>query len=469
MKNILALLSLVLSLVLSPLLAQDGSWIILDDITIEGHKKTRDAVILREIPFQIGDTIALSLLPDKIIEAERQLMNTGLFSQASITYKDWEGATQRVHLLIQVLENWYLYPVPTFDLADRNFNVWWKEQNRSLQRVNIGLEVNHTNFSGWGDDLEIGFEYGYTRSFQASYNLPYINKKQTLGIGTNFQYDRNREVNYATLDNKQEFFRDDDKFLRRKLQADVDLTWRPKLYASHTFAFEYHQEQIDPIIVQEFNPDYFGDGLSTLRFFRLLYKFNYDFRDNRAYPWSGQRWGGELIKDGIGIFDERSSLTLGVSASKYWPVGQRWSFSLGGGGKYSFIRQPQAYRYNRALGFGNNRVTGFELYVLDGLDAAYLRKNVRFRLWEGDITFGKWVFIEAFRQFPFHFNFSLSSDLGYVNSPFNTRPNPLNNTLLWGGGVGIDLVFYYDFVLRVQYNGNHLGDRGIFLDFEIGI
>ncbi|MEL6659228.1 MAG: BamA/TamA family outer membrane protein [Bacteroidota bacterium] len=448
---------------------QNGGWIILDDITVEGHKRTREAVVFRELPFRIGDTIPLEILADKIIEAERQLMNTGLFSQTSITYKNWEGATQRVHLLIEVLENWYLYPVPTFDLADRNFNVWWKEQNRSLQRVNIGLEVNHTNFSGWGDELEIGFEYGYTRSFNASYNLPYINKKQTLGIGTNFKYDRNREVNYATLNNKQEFYRDDDKFLRRKLQADANLTWRPKLYARHTFALEYHHEQVDPIIIQEFNPDYFGDSNTDLRFFRLLYIFDYDFRDNRAYPWSGYVYGGELNKDGIGFFDDRSALTLQLYAAKYWPVGKRWSFGLSGGGKYSFIREQQASRYNRALGFGRNRVTGFELYVLDGLDAAYLRKNIRFRLWEGDITFGKWVFLEAFRQLPFHLNLTVSNDLGYVNSPFNDRPNPLNNTLLWGGGVGLDFVFYYDFVLGLRYNGNHLGDRGFFLDFEIGI
>lgn len=469
MKYVTLLLGLGSLLLLSALPAQNSDWIILDDITVEGHKRTREAVIFREIPFQIGDTIPLAILPDKIIEAERQLMNTGLFSQTSITYKNWEGATQRVHLLIEVLENWYLYPVPTFDLADRNFNVWWKEQNRSLQRVNIGLEVNHTNFSGWGDELEIGFEYGYTRSFNASYNLPYINKKQTLGIGTSFQYDRNREVNYATFDNKQEFFRDDDKFLRRKLQADADLTWRPKLYARHTWALEFHREEVDPIIIQEFNPDYFGDDKTELEFFRLLYIFDYDFRDNRAYPWSGHVYGGELIKDGVGIFGDRSALTLQLYGARYWPVGKRWSFGLSGGGKYSFIRQPQAYRYNRALGFGRNRVTGFELYVLDGLDAAYLSKNVRFRVWEGDITFGKWVFIEAFRQFPFHLNLTFSNDLGYVNSPFNTRENPLNNQLLWGGGVGLDFVFYYDFVLGIRYNGNHLGDRGIFLDFDIGI
>ena len=31
-----------------------------------------------------------------------------------------------------LLENWYIFPIPKFELADRNFNVWWKEQKIRL-------------------------------------------------------------------------------------------------------------------------------------------------------------------------------------------------------------------------------------------------------------------------------------------------------------------------------------------------
>lgn len=451
------------------LLAQAQEYITVDDISIVGQQRTRVAVIVRELPIKVGDTIALTDLVDKIKEAERQLMNTGLFSKALITYKDWQGATQRVHLRVEVQENWYLYPVPTFALADRNFNVWWKEQGRSLDRVNIGLEVSHLNFTGWGDKAEIEFEYGYTRKYGASYRFPYLNKKQTLGLSTSFSYSRNREVNYATVNNKQEFYQDESRFLRSNYKAVAGLKWRPAIYGAHTFALEYLQDKVDPIIIQEFNPDYFGEGKSQIDFFRFLYAFTYDFRDNRAYPWSGHLYGAELLKEGLGIFSDRSALTLNFYGAKFWPVGKRWSFGLNSGVKYSFIRQEQPYRYNRALGFGRSRITGFELYLLDGLDAVYLRKSARFRIFENNITFGKWVFIESFRELPFHLNLSLASDVGYANSPFNTRVNPLNNQPLWGGGVGLDLVFYYDFVLRVQYTTNSIGDRGFFLDFDLGI
>ena len=86
--------------------AQD--WIIVEDIDVEGLHRTREAVIRREIPFAPGDTVALAELPKKVTEGERQLMNTGLFNSAKITYANWEGATQRVKLRIDLVETWYL-------------------------------------------------------------------------------------------------------------------------------------------------------------------------------------------------------------------------------------------------------------------------------------------------------------------------------------------------------------------------
>jgi len=175
-------------------------------------------------------------------------------------------------------------------------------------------------------------------------------------------------------------------------------------------------------------------------------------------------------KDGLGVFGDRNALTVNLFAEKYWPLGKQWSFSLATRTKYSLIRQPQSYQFNRGIGFGRNRISGYELYVIDGLDMALLRSNLRFQIWRGNISFGKWVFIDSFRELPFRFNLSLSNDLGIVNDPFGTRSgNPLNNQLLWGGGLGLDFVFYYDFVFRLQYSVNELGEGGFFLDFNIEI
>ncbi|MEZ4984120.1 MAG: BamA/TamA family outer membrane protein [Saprospiraceae bacterium] len=371
---------------------ESGGFVVLDSIHIAGNQRTRNEVILRELPFATADTLTLDILPNKLEEAERQLMNTGLFTSVEITYKNWEGATGNIQLLITLLETWYLFPVPTFELADRNFNVWWKEQNRSLQRVNIGMSIEHLNFTGWADKAKIGFEYGYTRSFKIGYLMPYLNKKRTLSLNINADYQRNREVNYATEGNKQLFYKDENRFIRYRLKAEAGVGWRPRLYGQHYTALEYHKDGIDSVVVQTLNPNYFEDGKTQVRFLRWRYKFDFDFRDNRAYPWSGYLLGGELIRDGLGVFRDRNALTLQLHAAQFWPIGQHWNISAGIRTKYSFVRRPQAVIYNRAIGFGDNKLSGYELYIVDGLDAAILRTDIRYKIWQGTIQFGKWMF-----------------------------------------------------------------------------
>ncbi len=451
------------------LLFAKADYIIIEKLIITGNEKTNEAVIRQELPFRIGDTISIGVLAQKIEEGEQQLMNTNLFTDAKITYAQWVGATQKVHLKIAVKETWYVYPIPVFELADRNFNVWWREFNHSLQRVNIGMEFKHINVSGWRDKLEVEFQYGFTRSYKLQYRRPYINKKRTIGVSALIKRSRNRELPYVTENNKQLFYKNEDHFIRDRWRLETKLTWRPNYYGNHTFSLSYFNNWVDTVVTNTLNPAYFGNGKNTQRFARFYYGFNYDRRDNRAYPWKGYNLGASLEKDGLGFSKDRNALTLRFNAEQYWAVKQRWSIGMGLRAKYSLLRQAQAYANNQAVGHGRDKISGYELYVMDGLDLALIRSNLRFEIWESDVTFGKLVFIEAFRHLPFRINAILSSDVGYINSPFNTFDNKFNDQLLWGGGIGLDLVFYYNFVFRAQYSINEIGEKGFFLDFKIGI
>ena len=450
------------------LFAQAGH-IIIEKLIITGNEKTKEAVIRRELPFAAGDTIPLSILAEKLKEGEQQLMNTNLFTNAKITYAQWEGATQKVHLKIEVKETWFIYPIPVFELADRNFNVWWREYNHSLKRVNIGMEFKHINVSGWRDKLEVEFQTGFTRSYKLQYHRPYINKKRTLGVSALVKRSQNREMAYVSLDNKQIFHRNDDHFIRDRWRFESKLSWRPKYYGNHTFALSYFNNWVDTIVTNTLNPDYFANDKNTQRFSRFFYSFTYDKRDNHAYPWNGYNLEASVEKDGLGIHKDINALTLRLNAEHYWAIKKRWSLGLGLRTKYSLIRETQAYANNFAIGHGRDKISGYELYVVDGLDMALFRSNLRFEIWESDVTFGKIVFIEAFRHLPFRINAILSSDLGYVNSPFNQFENKFDDQLLWGGGIGLDFVFYYNFVFRTQYSINELKERGFFLEFKIGI
>lgn len=442
----------------------------IDDIQIEGNRVTRAYIIKRELLFKLGDTIPISRLADILRESEKRVLNTSLFNKVEIVFQDWEGSTNLIKLKVEVEETWYIYPIPLFELADRNFNVWWVEQDRSLDRINFGLEFAHLNFTGRKDKFKIKAEYGYTRQYSMSYNFPFINKKRTLGLSTNLFYARNRELNYLTIDNKQAFYEDeDDQFIYQRLRAETRLTYRPGFDYYHNFTIQYHQNRVTDSVATYLNPNFFLKGRQLQRFFSLNYTFIYDTRDVRTYPLAGNFTELMIEKDGIGIFNERNGLTLAARFDQYFPLATRWFVGLSAKTKVSIIRSRQPYNDNRAIGFGRDFLHGYEYYIVDGLDMAYLKSVLRFSLWQNEFRFGKIMPIKAFRNMPIKLFLNLNNDFGYANDPFEKETNFLNNRLLWGAGLGLDIVLFYDKVLKIEYSFNHLFENGLFLHINLNI
>ncbi|MCB0568676.1 MAG: BamA/TamA family outer membrane protein [Phaeodactylibacter sp.] len=459
---------LLTSAIPCPLSAQQD-FAIIDSITVKGNRTTKKAIILREMLFAVGDTVLLEELPERLKRSEMLIMNTGLFNCASIHYKNWKASTNRIHLLTEVDEAWYIYPVPVFELADRNFNVWWVEQGRSLNRLNFGLDFSHLNISGHGDRLKMSAHYGYTRKYALGYRVPFFNRSQTLGFSVDLAFLQNREINYTTFNNKQKFFRDNDTFLYQRFRADLELNFRPRIKSFHDFVAAYRQNRISNVVSSELNPDFFLDGRNLQRYFLLAYRYTYDKRDVRPYPWKGSYFYGAVEKDGLGVFNDRNALTLYAGYGRFMPFGQRWSLSLQGHGKLSVIRNQQPYNDNRAIGFGVQYLHGYEYYIMDGLDMGMLQSALRFRFWGADVNFGKAMPIQAFRNMPIRLHLSLNNDLGYANNPFSVEGNPLDNRPLWGGGLGLDIVLYYDKVIQIEYSFNDLLENGLFLHLNMNI
>ncbi len=450
--------------------AQADSTCWIGAISIQGAKRTKEAIIMREMQVRTGDTLQTTQLLKLVEESRLLLLNTGLFTKVNIYYKDWEAQTGRVHVRIEVDEAWYIYPVPVFDLADRNFNIWWVEQKRSLQRVNYGLDFSHLNFSGNNDPFKTKIQFGYTRKYNLRYSLPFINRKKTLGIYAYTDFSQNREVNYATVGNKQAFWRDEDRFVYSRFRTEFGINYRPGARNFHYWELGFNQNRIDPHVADTLNPGFFRDGRTLQRYFSLAYEFTSDFRDIRAYPVNGYFFRMRLQKDGIGIFPDRDALTLTARYERYFPIASRWSLAMLSGGKLSLIRKPQPYNDNRALGFGNIYLPGYEYYLADGLDMALARSIFRYRFFDKELRFGKWVPLPAYRNIPFKAYLVLNSGWALVNDPFPTRVgNPLNNRPLWGGGLGLHLVFFFDKVVLIEYSFNHLWEKGLFLHFNMNI
>lgn len=447
-----------------------AGYVRIDSIFIQGNNKTRSEIVLRELPFRKGDTLEIDGLATHLQKGEQWLMNTGLFNRASIYFRNWEGDSDRVQLQVDVEEAWYFYPIPLFELADRNFNVWWVDHQRSLERVNYGLDFLYRNATGRGDRLNATIKQGYSKMLLFQYQLPYLNQKKDLGISLYTLYSRNREINYATLGNKQAFFRLEDDFSLTRFITQATLTYRPGLTRYYRLSLGFFRNQVAPEVLERLGVDFFLNGQHVQRYLTLGASYTFDNRDARPYPMAGAYFWTELRKDGLGIFPDRNALTLWTDYQRFFQLGSSpFNLGMAARGKLSLIRQLQPYNDYRALGYQRNTLRGYEYYVVEGLDMLLIKSSLRAKLWEDQITFGKIVPISAFRRIPFKLMLALNSDLGYINDPWNPYQNSFSNRLLWGRGIGLDAVILFNFVLRMEASMNHLGEKGLFFHFNMNL
>ena len=94
----------------------------IDQIILEGNKRTKDYVVFRELEFEPGDVISSVDAEALWHENEKRILSTGLFTHVALEVvpSDEPGS---VDVFIVLQENWFLYPNFIFELADRNFNV----------------------------------------------------------------------------------------------------------------------------------------------------------------------------------------------------------------------------------------------------------------------------------------------------------------------------------------------------------
>ncbi|MEL7121697.1 MAG: POTRA domain-containing protein [Bacteroidota bacterium] len=440
-----------------------------NDILLVGNKKTKPKTILRELSFAVGEKINKEDLSEKLNESKLLLLNTNLFTQVDIYFSNWIGETNEVDITVQVVETWYIFPLPLFELADRNFNVWWVDQKRSLERTNYGVHFTHVNTTGRRDKLDLIAKFGYTKFLALSYEQPFINNAQNIGLDFDISFRQYREINYATVENKQAFYKNEDEFGLQLFNVTLGFDYRPFIRTTHRFSIGFDQHYISRHVFTELNPNFFEFPINTQRYFYLEYSLSQDYRDYKYYPLNGYYLEGKLEKAGLGLFNERSGFDLRLRYDKYYQLNKKFSVALLNRAKYSFIRNQQPYIANRAIGYNKDELRGYEYYVIDGLDMIYTKMSLRFEIINRTVKFGKIVPMEAFRLMPLRVMLSINNDLGYVNGPFARDQNPFNNRLLWGRGIGLDFVVYYNKVFSFEYSFNHLNEGGLFLHLNLNI
>lgn len=435
----------------------------LEKITLVGNKRTKQSIIYRELDIRVGDSLPSNKLDTILFRNRNKIFNTDLFTIVDLRFQK-DSLSQALNLIIQVQERFYTFPIPIFELADRNFNEWYYERGADLNRTNYGMSLSQKNIFGRNQTLTMLAQMGFVRRFNINYAIPYIDKKQKWGIGFGLGYIQNKSLAYRTEIHKLKYL-SSEKILRERYAFALALRYRKGFYEFHTIEAKYDYSTINDTIL-ELNPKYFLNSKTIQQYLTLRYEYRRDYRDVQAYPLRGYVFRFEIEKKGLGLIQEDLDILSFTSNYTYYKqLAKRLFVDIGGEFRYSILNQ-QPYSNAQGLGYNNSLLRGFELYVIDGQSYLLNKNTLKYRLFETRKTL-KFIPIKQFRTIPLAMYFTCFFDSGYLNDRFFVDDsNRFSNRFLFGTGVGVDVVSYYNSVISLNYSMNVDMERGFFLSFN---
>jgi outer membrane protein assembly factor BamA len=431
-------------------------------ITIECNRRTIDRIIYRELYVKEKMRVKRSSLDSLLQRENYKLMNTKLFVMAEVV--PYHTQTDTTELIVSLIEKWYTYPIPVFDFADRNFNEW-AAKGYDLDRILYGINIVQQNFRGRNELLKFYFQLGFVRKVDFEYRVPYINKDQTLGLAFRFSYSNTKNVMYGLREALRQTHRNQDEaVLEERLFASVGLSKRSKYYNTHLIRLDYNYGHIHDSI-RLLNSNYYANGRTTQRYFQLLYSFSRDLRDNAGFPLKGKLIEFEAMKKGLTGLDDLNYISFTGYYSYFMPLNKSFYYATSFRGHLSFPEQ-QPFSEMRGYGFNQNFTRGMEVYVVGGQHFGVWKNTLRFKALSTICNLKKVMRLDQFSTLPLAIFPKIYADLGYVHSNFDYGSNLFNKQVLWGTGIGLDMVLYNSNTFRFEYSMNSLLQTTFVFSFQ---
>lgn len=435
----------------------EDSILTIRNIYIVGNKVTRRVILLRELPFREGDSVKVKDLPELLTEAQTRLLNLSLFSRSakdfSIKVLDYKDSF--VDIMISVMERWYLLPAPHLKPVDRSMSDWLFNNNAQISRLDYGLKLSHNNVSGNNDKLRFNFITGYTKQLQLGYSRPYIDLNLKWGVNINLALGKTHEVNTGTqMNNKPDFIgAGGNEYLRNFFKGSFELTYRPKFYTTHFFGLGYQTLKVGDTVLKR-NPDFLNRGATSVSYPEVYYKLVFRNLDNIPYPTKG--YATELLVSKIGASSKMNVWHFTAKGVGYWHLGNPKTFySISALGSLK-LPQKQPFYTSQLLGYGDLTMSGYEYYVIDGTAGGLIKSTLAKQITNFSIkppVFKRWLA----SLIPLKIYGKVYGNAGYAHNP-QPWATGLNNRMLYGGGLGLDIFTDYDFTLRLEISINHLGE-----------
>ncbi|MCP4312108.1 MAG: hypothetical protein GY790_12655 [Bacteroidetes bacterium] len=468
----------------------DSPYITISAIEVSGNERTKEKIIIRELDFQPGDSLAtfrrgessLKVFGQKRFSrkdssevvvrtkySRENIINTKLFLTVDLRIEQIDGAEYKLH--IEVNERWYLWVFPVIQLDYPNFNEWLK--NPDLSQLSQGLFMSHNNLWGLGHQTSFMAYLGSSQGIGLGYLVPWVGKGQKIGLLLGGAYRNSTVVEYGSLDNQRQIIFDEGSM--KDYSFVSTLTARPSLYNYSKVRLSAHHLQISDALydktLDESIASFLPEGAQSVDFVSLYIEYKYDSRNNHAYPLKGNYMKGFVSKHGLGILShDVDYFYYGADMHFYQQISERWytaeMFKL-----VTSSSENIPYFFKKNLTSREDFLRGFDYYALRGDEMYYFRSNLKYNVIKpGVMKARKEKHADSkFRNVPYAFYINLIADAGYMKDEFYGDHNPFNNKFLYSWGLGVDLISYYDMVLRFEYVFTNTKKHGFFFGFGMPI
>ena len=255
----------------------------IDLIQIEGNKKTKDYIILREIKQQINSPLSKK----NIIEDKNRIYNLGLFSSVEIDVQTIES--QNIYI-ITVNEMWYIWPFPIIKYDNKN------------EEFSYGGGIIHNNLRGRDENIALGAAYGSAREYFLWYSNPWISgDHNSLEFGI-YNESSDHHV-YNIIEKDKGFFTEGGFYKGSNHKFNFWVNYNDKIIET--------LEESDKMVLQDSELTQ-----ADFSYIRLGLEYKYDTRDIYIDPNSGLFFNIELINS-IGFNDTQNMHQAELHLSTY--------------------------------------------------------------------------------------------------------------------------------------------------------
>lgn len=438
--------TLLLAAMLALAAAARGQQVV-EGIIVRGNDKTQSWLVLREVTARAGDTLG----PAHTARLERSaenLRNTSLFNSVRVYDTAIYG---RQLVIIDVEERWYLWPFPV--MASSGSNVAAVLHERAWERFSYGVMLMKYNCRGRGETLTLRGRLGYRRQLGFLYDAPTLGpRRQNTGWYVDLARFGQRSFPYAVQDERFVYAHlADIGFVETTLKGGLryrpatDLVFFVQLSASH---LDGHA----PLAAR--HPGWIGSPSGRAWWAMADYGVEHSTQDYERYPTRGERLTATFTQ-GAG---PGGAFFAGMLADlrAVIPAGPRLRYSAAALAEcYLGAKPPIGLR--RTTG-ENYYLRGYEDYLWDSRGMALARNQLSYNILRKRTLHVKEVSSRKFNRPSFEAHLTLFADAGVPLDPGGAPRAPLAAV-----GCGVDIVAYYDMVLRLEAAANLAGEHSLSL------